>query len=213
MSGASVSRTIDDNGSVAASCRMCRARPTQRAAETEPEAERDELVRLLSTAIEGMRDATRHRHTPQVLEHPIHRTAHMQQHRQAKVTCNPQLFDEEVLLPLDIDAGNMEVEADLTQCDHRSSHRHRLLEPFAQQPHIALARLRHVQRMDAISGGATRNDRAALADGGETRQIHRRHDDRRHPGGTRRRGHRRTIVGELPGSEVAVRVDQQHRAL
>jgi hypothetical protein len=31
-----------------------------RAAEAEPEAQPDELVRLLATAIEGMRDAARH---------------------------------------------------------------------------------------------------------------------------------------------------------
>jgi hypothetical protein len=61
MSGASVSRTM------AVERQRCREATDARrpevghgAAEAEPEAQPDELVGLLATAIEGMRDAARH---------------------------------------------------------------------------------------------------------------------------------------------------------
>ena len=64
-----------------------RAGVGHRAAETKPEPEIDERLRLLKTAIEYMRDATDHLEAAQMLEQYVLRAAHVQQHRQFEFTC------------------------------------------------------------------------------------------------------------------------------
>ena len=103
MSGASVSSTSAAAASSVASRRsLQRALEGHGAAKAELETQRDERLRLLLAAVEGMRDARQaHRRSlPQVLEQPVGRAPHVQDHRQAVPARQQQLLAVEMFLAL-----------------------------------------------------------------------------------------------------------------
>jgi hypothetical protein len=100
------------------------------AAKTEFEAQLDELVRLLATAVEGMRDAAPDPDPAELLEHPIDSTANVQEHRKIACSGDLQLFNEKVLLPVDRRIGDEQVEANLADGDRPIRSGDTLLQPL-----------------------------------------------------------------------------------
>ena len=74
------------------------------AAKPQLEAQCDEGLGLLQTAVEGMGDAARHGNVAQPLEELVRRAAHMQDHRQIEPSRQLQLGTVELLLPRGIEA-------------------------------------------------------------------------------------------------------------
>ena len=128
MSGASVSSTSASPGEFARE-RADAQRPLERgrAAEAEPEAEREIRVGLLSAAVERVGDAGQAvvvamtTDASQSGQHLILCAAHVQQHRQRELARDLQLLVEEPGLPLDRlgrgERGHEEVETDLADRD------------------------------------------------------------------------------------------------
>src|SRR5690606_23751309 len=83
-----------------------------RAAEAEPETERDEGLGLLPAAVEGMRDAAAYARPAQLTQDRIHGTPYMQDHRQSVPAGEPELCDKELQLARRIDIAHEVVEPD-----------------------------------------------------------------------------------------------------
>jgi hypothetical protein len=152
MSGASVSSTMASSGSVAASSRMrVAAREGHGAAETQLEAELDELVGLLPAAVEGVGDAAGHTATAQLPEHRIDGTPDMEQNRKLVVARQPQLRREEKVLPRLVARLDKVVEPDFADGQ-------RMLAPdgFIECCQVFVAGAVDVHRMDAIGCPAAR---------------------------------------------------------
>ena len=180
----------------------------QRAAEAQLAAASEELVGLLATAAEGVRDAANDTDTAQAGKHLVDRPAGVQKNRQTGVAGNSQLFKEKVLLACEIGLSDQEIEANLTDCNRYLCAVCFLLQPAPQLHQILLASVADEKGMNAIRRNAAGMLLATVAHCSKIGGAQRRDDeccDADCPGSG---DDRRAILGERAGRQMAMRVDQ-----
>ena len=180
-----------------------------RTAETELEAQCDEVLGLHLAAIEGMGDAAAHRDTAQALQQGIGRAPHMQDHRQTNLLGQSQLGQIEALLLGAVQSRHEVVQPDLAD-GHQPWVATLRAQRLAQPLQVGLGGMLDIQRVDA-----QRIDRVVglrqLAHHIEVGHLHRRQHQPRHARSTGALNHRRTVRIELGRVEVAVGVGpEQH---
>ncbi|MPN30066.1 hypothetical protein SDC9_177523 [bioreactor metagenome] len=183
-----------------------------RAAEAQLEAHVDEGLRLLLAAVEGMRDAARHRHVTQMLEQPVGRAPHMKNYGQIKAPRQLQLGAVELLLPRGIQPRHEEVKADLPN-RHQALITARIRQRLLQRGEVVLRSARRVQRVNAQGVAVAPAVRHFLA-GLPVAALHGRNHAMADPGGARIGAHR--VGMRLPAMmdkfvQMTVRVDPERR--
>lgn len=182
----------------------------ERAAKTELESHANQASGLLRAPIEGMGNATRHRHLTQRLEHAVHRAAHMQQHGQIKAPRQAQLRAQQGLLVVGIEFGNEVVEPDFAHCHQRRVALTRVQRAF-ERLQIGLARTGRAQRVDpqrVAVAVAMRQTPYRF----EVVHVHRRNHDVADTALAGTLAHSIDVMRELTRVQVAVGVDpEEHR--
>jgi len=140
-------------------------------------------------------------------QHRLHRTAHVQDHRQTVAAGEFELRDEEFPLPRRIDIGHEVIKPDLADCV-RSALRQQRVKPVE----VIHARLRHIERMDAERRADVAARGGECAHRIEAVAVDRRNDEAAHAGTACLGDESISIAVELGRVEMNVRVDQHGRS-
>ena len=178
-------------------------------AEAQLEAETNELIGLLATAVEGVRDAALDADTAQAFQNLINRTPYVQQHRQIQITSELQLGQVNTFLKRCIESRHEEIKPDLADGNRWKFPGDRFEQPMPETGRIVFfVDLIEVQRVDSIRGETPRITLAARPYRRPVFRRHGRNDNLRHPGHSRHIDHHVAIISKLARIQMTVRVDQ-----